>query len=695
MTELRTDDLRFSTNEAAIFLNRVMGLSLSEADILSLETRTEGWIAGLQLAAISLQGKDYTSELIESFSGSHRIILDYLIEEVLEQQAEKIQSFLLKTAILERLTGSLCDALTSQLDGQQTLEYLEHANLFIIPLDNERCWYRYHHLFADLLRVRLNQSLAGDEIGSVSELHIRASEWYEQNGLEIEAFQHAAAANDVDRAERLVAGEGVPLQYRGAAGLIRDWLESLPMKELDARPLLWVTYASALNLTGKAPKAEEKLQAAEAALQRTKPDDKTNDIIGQIAAIRAMIAVGKHDLESIIVQSRLALENLNPDNLPLRTITGWTLGYAYQLQGDRAAASQAYTEVLSTSQASGDIISTLAATTGLGNIQESKNQLYLAAESYQRGLELFGEPPQPITCGVYLGLAGIHYEWNDLDAAQQLGKLSLQLAQQVEKLDTPALSYLILTRLKLAQGDTAGAASLIAKADQFVHQNSFVHREAEVASIRVITLLHQGDLDQAAHLAEMHDLPLSQARVYLARGDTSGALAVLEPFRQQVETMGIEAERLKVLLLQAVALHEHGRKDQALQLLGEVLAMAEPGGLIRTFIDEGPPMAILLNEAFNFDIAPGYVQRLLAAFPAEEAERIDLLRSKTELIDPLSKRELEVLQLLKTELTGPEIAQELVIALSTFQSHTKSIYSKLNVNNRRAAVLKAEDLNQL
>ena len=220
LTELRTEDLRFSTEEATIFLNRVMGLSLSENDILSLETRTEGWVAGLQLAAISLQGKEDTSELIKSFSGSHRLVLDYLIEEVLEQQSKSVQSFLLQTAVLDRMTGSLCDALTGQKDGQQTLEILDQANIFVVPLDNERCWYRYHHLFAVLLRQRLYQSIAsstGVECWDVSELHKRASIWYEDHGLEIEAFQHAAAANDVERAERLIEGEGAPLQYRGAA----------------------------------------------------------------------------------------------------------------------------------------------------------------------------------------------------------------------------------------------------------------------------------------------------------------------------------------------------------------------------------------------------------------------------------------------------------------------------------------------
>jgi LuxR family maltose regulon positive regulatory protein len=699
LTELRVNDLRFTSSEAAEFLNRVMDLDLSAEDIAALETRTEGWIAGLQLAAISLQGKEDTTKLIKSFSGSHRLVLDYLVEEVLEQQSESVQTFLLETAVLDRLTGSLCDALTGQDNGQQTLKYLEQANLFIVPLDNEWRWYRYHHLFADLLRQRLHQSATsstGDESGDVAELHKRASVWYENNGLEIEAFHHAAAANDVERAERLIEGEGVPLQYRGAAVPVLNWLASLPTTVLDARPSLWVTYASALNFAGGQPTGvEQKLQAAEVALQGAEPDDKTNDIVGHIAAIRAMVAVGQNQVETIITQSRRALEYLHPDNLPVRTTTTWSLGYAYQLQGDRAAASRAYTEVLSISQASGNIISTLAATTGLGNIQESENQLFLAAESYRRGLQLFRDQPQPVACETYFGLARILYEWNDLDAAEQHGQQSVQLARQVESIDTFAVCGVFLARLKLAQGDTAGAAAMIAQADQFMHQHNFVDRMPEVVAAQVLTLLHQGDLAAAADLAEKHELPISQARVHLAQGDTSAALAMLEPLRRQVEAKGWEDERLKVMVLQAVALHAHGEKEQAVQLLGDALALAEPGGFIRTFVDEGPPMARLLYETLNLEIAPDYVRRLLAAFSTKEPERTDPSKTHaphTELIEPLSEREIEVLQLIAQGLTNPEVATRLFLSLHTVKVHTRNIYGKLGTHNRTEAVAKARAL---
>ncbi len=280
LTELRAADLRFTPSEADEFLKGVMGLNLSAEDVAALETRTEGWIAGLQLAAISMRGHEDAASFIESFTGSHHFVLDYLVEEVLQQQPESVQTFLLRTSILDILCGPLCDAvlLDPSASGQETLEYIEHANLFLVPLDDERRWYRYHHLFAELLRQRLHQSATsstGDERGGVNELHRRASQWYEDNGLEIEAFHHAAAANDVERTERLIEGKGVPLHFRGTVSPVLKWLESLPKTVLDARPSLWVTYASALMMTGQHTAVEQKLQAAEAALQGTEPNDRT------------------------------------------------------------------------------------------------------------------------------------------------------------------------------------------------------------------------------------------------------------------------------------------------------------------------------------------------------------------------------------------------------------------------------------
>ncbi|MDH4135992.1 MAG: LuxR C-terminal-related transcriptional regulator [Anaerolineae bacterium] len=729
MTEIRAHDLRFTLDEIATLLDKVMGLNLSAENVAALETRTEGWIAGLQLAALSMQRLKRSSDVtdfINRFTGSNRYIQDYLADEVLQQQPKGTRDFLLKTSILNRLSGPLCDAVTGQKNSQAILEALGAANLFIVPLDNERRWYRYHHLFADLLRQRLQQSppsvpfdklragspaSGGDERGGVAELHIRASAWYEKNGLEIEALHHAAAANDVERAARLVEGEGMPLLFRGAVAPVLNWLESLPTTILDARPSLWVTYASALWIAGQLTGVEQKLQAAEAALQGAEPDDKTRDLVGHIASMRATLAIGQHQVETIIAQSRRALEYLHPDNLPVRTATTWKLGVAYQLQRDRAAASQAYTEAISISQASGNIIINISATTGLGNVQEAENQLYLAAQTYRRVLKLVGDPPLPAACEAHLGLARIFYEWNDVDAAQQHGQQSVQLARQSENTDRFVSCEVFLARLKLAQGDVAGAAAILAKAGQSVRQHNFVHRMPEVAATQVLTLLHQGNLAAAAHLAQTRELPISQARVHLAQGDTSAALAVLGPLRRQVEAKGWEDERLKVMVLQAVAHHAHGEKDKAAQLLGDALALAEPGGFIRIFVDEGIPMAQLLYEAATRGIMPDYTRKLLAAYEdatkderrtREPSPSSSVIRpsspalSEAEgLVEPLSQRELEVLQLIAQGLSNREISERLFLALSTVKGHNRNIFGKLQVQRRTEAVARARGLGLL
>lgn len=702
LTELRITDLRFTLSEAAGFLNQVMSLNLSAEDIAVLETRTEGWIAGLQLAALSMRGHKDTTSFIKFFTGSHHFVLDYLVEEVLQQQSESIQTFLLRTSILDRLCGPLCDTvlLDPSASGQETLEHLERTNLFIVPLDNERRWYRYHHLFADLLRQRLHQSTAsptGNEGRDVAELHRRASVWYEYNGMEIEAFHHAVTANDVEHAARLMEGKGMPLHFRGAVAPVLKWLESLPTTVLDAIPSLWVIYASVLSMSGQLTGVEPKLQAAEAALQGVEPDNKTRNLVGHIAAIRALLAAVQNQVETIITQSRCALEYLNPDNLAVRTATTWKLGWAYQLQGDRAAARQAYTEAISISQASGNNIIAISATISLGNVQETENQLNLAAETYRHVLQMIGDPPMPVACEAHLGLARIFYEWNDLDAAEQHGQQSVLLARQIENSDKFIACDVFLARLKLARGDAAGASAILAEAGQSVRQHNFEYQIPEVAAAQVLTLLHQGNLAAAAHMAQTYELPISQARVHLAQGDTSAALVALEPLCRQAKAKGWEDEWLKVMILQVVGLHAHGEKDKALQLLADALALAEPGGFIRIFVDEGIPMARLLSEAAAHGIMPDYIGKLLAVFEAEEQKCKDksYLSPAQPLIEPLSQRELEVLQLIAQGLSNHEISERLFLALDTVKGHNRRIYGKLQVQRRTEAVARARELGLL
>ncbi len=693
LTELRAQALRFTPDEAADFLNQSMGLSLTAVEITALEARTEGWIAGLQLAALSLQGHKESASFIQSFTGSHHFVLDYLVEEVLHQQPAPIQTFLRHTALLNRLCAPLCDAVLGEgtADSQATLAYLERANLFIIPLDNERHWYRYHHLFGDLLRQRLGQSMDEEEIAA---LHGRASLWYEANGDDLEAFHHATAAHDLDRAQYLIEGQGrMPLQFRGGAMPILTWLQTLSTAVLDARPALWVAHASTLLALGRVVGVEEKVQAAEDALRRKGAREEErkgeSDLIGRIASIRATVAVTQHDAEGIIAQGERALAYLHPQNVPVRASITWALGYAYHLQGQRTLAHRAYSDALATCEAIGHKVIAMMSAIGLGQVQEMDNQLHLAAETYRRAMHIAGESPTPPICDAYLGLARLHYQWNELETAAQYGEQSLPLAQQIENTDRFVSCQLFLAQLKLSQGELAQGRTLLAKASQAVQQHNFVQQVEPLAAVQIQFLLYEGQLTAAAKLAEAHDLPLSRARVLLAQGEAHSALAVLEPWRAQMAAKGWGDEVLKATVLQAAAQSALGEVDTAVFHLREALTTAVEGGFIRLFVDEGRPMAELLARLQEQGGSlSAYVQQLLAAMT-------DPAPASPTLVEPLSERELEILQLIANGLSNREIGARLFIALDTVKGHNRRLYGKLEVQRRTEAVARGRELGLL
>ncbi|AYB42900.1 LuxR C-terminal-related transcriptional regulator [Paenibacillus lautus] len=721
LTEVRTPDLRFTSMETSEFMCHVMGLDLSGEDAALIASRTEGWIAGLQLAALSLQGHPDAAGFIRSFSGSHRNVLDYLIEEVLQQQPESVLDFLLRTSILDRLCGSLCEYVLQREDGgspmaavsgQETLEYLERANLFIVPLDNERRWYRYHHLFSDALRQRLarkgNDAADGKRI--VEKLHRRASDWHERHDFGLEAFQHAVAAQDVDRAARLMEGEGMPLIFRGAIHPVLNWLDSLPKAELDARPALYVMHASALLMVGQMNGVERKLQAAEVHLP-AEDDGNMRDLIGHIASIRATLAVSKHQPEVIMTESQRALEYLSPHNLPVRTASMWTLGYAYQLRGDRDAAGRAYEEAAAISQKIGHFMIAMMATLGLGLLQEADNQLYAAAVTYRRVLELAGDPPPPAACEAHLGLARICREWNDLDAAERHGLKALQLAAQFEQTDRAVACEVFFARLKLLRGEVSEAAAMLAKADRLARQQQFMSQLPFIAEAQVLVLLQQGNFNEASQLAQEHGLRLSQARVLLAKGDAGAALPIIEPLLAQMEAKewADEHEQLKVMVVLALALHAQGDKLKAARIAANAVAKAEPGGFIRLFIDEGLPMQELLRaaaasqpirEAAGTQPMHDYLKKLLHAFEIDGPESADKsspsqLQLAESLIEPLTRRELEVLRLIAQGLSNRQISEKLFVALSTVKGHNRIIFDKLQATRRTEAVARARELGLL
>jgi LuxR family maltose regulon positive regulatory protein len=498
---------------------------------------------------------------------------------------------------------------------------------------------------------------------------------------------------------------------------VMDWLASLPTAVLNARPQLWVRSATLALMAGQTTGVEEKLQAAEAALaanagaaaaaaiQNMELDTRTRDLIGQIACARATLALTRYDPEAMIAQAHRAVEYLSHENLTYRFTANWALVTASILLGDRATAMQACLEGIAISQKSGDVFSIILATTNLGRVQESENQLHQAAETYKHVLELSGAYPHPNAGEVYLGLARIYYQWNDLDTAEQYGLQSLQLTQQYDQvIDRSILSEVFLAQLKLAQGEVSEAAARLTQTEQTAHLKNFLLRLPEIAAAQVNLLLRQGSLTAAGQLARQFDLPISQARVLIAQGDPAVALDILGSYRQQMEARGWADERLRAMVLQAVALQLNGEKVLALQVLGEALALAEPGGFIRLFVDEGAPMAELLTAAIRQGIKPGYTGKLLDAFAVETAdgqpssvdERPTLsLPDLASLVEPLSPRELEVLHLIAQGLSNQEIGKRLFLALDTVKGHNRRIFEKLQVQRRTEAIARARELGLL
>ncbi len=707
LTELRAADLRFSPTEAADFLNQVMSLSLSSEDIAALETRTEGWIAGLQMAALSMHGLLKTGDFIRSFTGSHRFVLDYLMEEVLERQVEQVQIFLLRTSILDRLCGPLCDALLSGSfpSGQQTLEYLEHANLFIVPLDSDRCWYRYHHLFGDLLLKRLEQKLS---VEGIAKLHIQASEWYEKNELILDAFKQAAAANDIERAERLMEHKQMPINHPGVPVTILNWLESLPLIVLNSKPSLWWKQAAMLIANYQIIGVEKKLQATEAALASKIPpnaemDEWARNLVGKIAYARTAIAATRYQAEDTLVYAHRAMEFLHPNNITYRSEVTLFIGFARYILGDRDAAELAYKEALSLAQAAGNDEIVLMATIRLGQIHELRNQLHQAFETYQKVIKMSGENPPPFATLAYIGLARIYYAWNDLEMAEKYAEQSHQLARLCEQvIDRLISSELFLARLKISRKDPVSADQFLTKAEQHARQYDYIVRMPDIGAARALLCLHKGDTDTAAQVVQNEDRWLVRAEVLIARGNPAAALAIIVPHRQKMEEKRLDDQLLVTIVLQALALHALGENESTRQALKESLTMAKPGGFIRLFVDAGEAMRLMLQDLKSWieqhpeeqdQRLMAYVEKILAAFASPaEVQTSKSINQQSGLIEPLSPRELEVLQLISQGLSNQEIGKRLFLALDTVKGHNRRIFEKLQVNRRTEAIARAREL---
>jgi len=726
LTEVRASDLRFTSSEAAEFLNRVMGLDLSTEDIAALEIRTEGWIAGLQLAGLSMQGQEDATSLIQSFTGSHRYVLDYLVEEVLEQQSESVQTFLLQTAILDRLTGSLCDALTGKDNGRATLEMLERANLFIVPLDDERRWYRYHHLFADLLRQRLRKN----QPERVPTLHTRASTWYEQNGLIDEAIEHALRAKEFERTAHLIERVADAVWARGGYSKLQRWLDGLPAELVLSKPQLCIFRAWELFASGRQDAAERFLQAAGLAydpstdratetesLQQDQPPGSSRlRVRGRAAAIQAWIAAyRRHDISGLIQHLRQALEYLPERDLDWRSAAATTLGDAHAFRGDMPAAYQARLEALKACEAAGNTYLFMYNSAKLALNLKSQGRLLQVQELCQQRVRFASESgmSQTAVVGWLLAIWGeVLAEINDLDGALDLVEKSMELTERGGDLGMLGWSCLSLTRVLFSKGDMAGAEEIVQKMDRVARESIvptwimnlnaawqsriwLAQDKFEAAAQWVRERGLEPD-EETTHLSGFEYIAL--ARILIAQGRWDETTKLLQRMLEAAKVGGNTTRVIEIMILQALAFQAGGDTSRAMNALERALTLAEPEGFIRIFVDEGPPMARLLYEALTRGIAPDYARRLLAAFPMPEPEQAgppDTQAAQSDLIEPLSERELEVLQLIAEGLTNPEIASRLFLSLHTIKAHARNIYGKLGVHNRTQAVARARALGVL
>lgn len=727
LTELRAADLRFTTSEAAEFLNQVMELHLSAEDIAALEARTEGWIAGLQLAALSMRGHQDIAGFIRAFAGDNRYIVDYLIEEVLQRQPEALRSFLLQTSILDRLNGPLCDAVTGQTGGKARLETLQRGNFFIIPLDDKRHWYRYHHLFGDVLQMHLSAELPDQ----VPVLHRRASEWYEQNGSAIDAIHHALAGKDFERAAGLVELAAPAMHRNRQEATVLGWMKALPEQLFQARPVLSILYVGAIMSNGKIEGVETRLRNAERwlgmlAKGNKRPaemvvvnEEEFRRLPGAVAMYHAGQALALGNLPDTITYARRVFD-LTPEEDHLgRGAAAALLGLAFWTGGDLEAAHQTFAEGMAQLQMAGNIADAVGGVLALADIRIAQGRLGDAMRTYERALQLARENGTPAlrgTADMYVGMSEIEREHNDLQAATQL---LLRSKEQGEHTGFPQHPYrwrVAMARLREVQGNLDGALDLLNEAEP-LYVSDFFPNVRPIAALKARVWIAQGRLDKAldwareqglsaeGELSYLHEFEyITLVRILLARSkndhsDSSlrDAIGLLERLQKAAEEGGRLGSAIEILMLLALAYQLKGDIPVALPALERALELAEPEGYVRMFLNEGAMMAQLLRETVARKILPGYAGRLLAAFESEgqmEAAEVSFPPSSalSPLIEPLSQRELDILRLFKTELSGPEIAQELVIALSTVRTHTKSIYSKLNVNSRRAAVKRAMEL---
>ncbi len=731
LNELRSADLRFAPAEAAQFLNQTMDLQLSAEDINSLEMRTEGWIAGLQLAALSMRGREDVHEFVTAFAGDHRYIVDYLVEEVLARQPLQVREFLLQTSILDRFCAPLCAAVTGQPDSATLLESLERGNLFVIPLDDRRNWFRYHHLFADVLRAHLIDELP-DQIAT---LNRRAAAWHAQSGARPEAIRYALAAGDFEQAAALIelAWSAMDRSRQSAAWL--DWAHKLPEAMVRVRPVLSAGFAWALLDRGQLEAAEIRLQDAErwldlAADQSPSPaasdaemivvdQEEFQSLSATIASARAYLALAHGDIAGTLRHARLALELLPENDYLRRGTSASLLALASWASGDLRTAEQSFAAAMNSFELADNILFAITGSFVLADLRLTLGKLRQAFTTYEQALQLAQGRGQPVlwgTADLHTGLSQLYWERNELKTAAEHLAISKTLG---EKAALPRWRFrwsVAQARLKQAQGDLDGALASLEEAERHYVRGP-VPDVRPIAALKARVWIAQGELAKAREWAAEQNLTpdddldylhefehITLARLLIAQyqhdrnaDELDQALGLLERLLTAAETGNRMGSVIELLVLQAIAHAAVNNRPQALEALKRSLELAEPESYVRTFIGEGNPMPGMLSAAAADESVRAYALWLLAACEAEPIKPSDQISppAPQSLIEPLSERELEVLSLVAEGLSNREISERLFLALSTVKGHNRLIYRKLQVQRRTEAVARARELGLL
>ena len=709
LVELRAEELRFTADEAARYLREGMGLALDAGQVAALDQRTEGWIAALQLAALSMQGRSDVSGFLAGFAGDDRYVVDYLVEEVLQRQSEPVRRFLLETSILSRLTGPLCDAVTGGSDGRAVLEMLDRQNLFVIPLDDRRRWYRYHHLFADVLRVRL----LDEHPELIPTLQRRASAWFAEHDQPAEAVEHAVRGKDFVRAARLLEQALPDMRRERREAELRRLLESLPGELVRSNPVLTVAMVGALMAQGELHGVDVRLQDAERWLEGHADDpDLLHGPLRTLPSNVAMYRAGQArllgDVAATIEHAQRA-HRLSADHDHVeRGAAAALLGLAHWSTGQLEDARRGYAEALRHLSEAGHLSDVLGCTLALSDMDVACGRLDAAGEVLECGLraaQKSAHPPRGIA-DMHVGLAALHVERNELDAALQHLAASDELGEHAGLPQNPYRSRVVLSQIRLAQHAPGKALALLEEAER-VYDSDYSPDWRPVPALTVRALLACDNLDQAEHWARTRGVSvddelsylqefehLTLARLLLAQaqaGDppaADGLAGFLARLRNAAEAQGRPGSALEVLVLQALLAQQRGDTSSARSVLAKAVERAQPQRYVRTITEHGPPVLRLLRSQPE-QHSGSYTRRLL---DAAEGPTVGAVIPRQPLPDRLSDRELEVLQLLASDLDGPEIARQLVVSVHTVRTHTKAIYAKLGVSNRRAAVSRAREL---